>query len=418
MAHIADLWERAADGHRVRTDRYGKGRRWLARYEAPDGRAKSKTFARKLDAERFLAAVETDKLRGTYLDPDAGRVGFGDFADAWLDSQTFDPSSREAVASRLRAHIRPAFGGYELREIRPSQIQSWLRGLQRTHAPTYVRVMLANLSAILSAAVEDGLIVRNPCSARGAVKPPALVQRKVVPWPTDRVHAVVSALPERYGPLALVAAGCGLRQGEVFGLAADAIDLVRRRLVVSQQIKIVQSRLVLAPPKRGKTREVPLPDIVATALREHMIRFPPLTVDLPWIEPGKTTRSSKLLFWTRERAPINRNYFNHHIWKSALREVGVDPTRENAMHALRHYFASVLLDSGESIRTVSEYLGHADPGFTLRVYTHLIPSSEERARDAVDRALSLRRTSTMSDVRASVERRHPLEGEGFEGVER
>ena len=183
MAHIADLWERAVDGHRVRTDRYGKGRRWLARYEAPDGRSKSKTFARKLDAERFLATVETDKLRGTYLDPDAGRVGFGDFADAWLDSQTFDPSSREAVASRLRAHIRPAFGGYELREIRPSQIQSWLRGLQRTHAPTYVRVMLANLSAILSAAVEDGLIPRNPCSARGAVKPPALVQRKVIPGP-------------------------------------------------------------------------------------------------------------------------------------------------------------------------------------------------------------------------------------------
>lgn len=56
------------------------------------------------------------------------------------------------------------------------------------------------------------------------------------------------------------------------------------------------------------------------------------------------------------------------------------------MHALRHYFASVLLDAGESIRTVSDYLGHADPGFTLRVYTHLIPSSEERARQAVDLA--------------------------------
>ncbi len=389
MAHIADLWERTVEGQRVRTDRFGKGRRWLARYDASDGRARSKTFARKLDAERFLAAVETDKLRGTYLDPDAGRVGFGDFAHAWLEAQTFDPSSREAVASRLRAHIVPAFGGYELREIRPSQIQSWLRGLQRTLAPTYVRVMLANLNPILPAAVEDGLIPRNPCSARGAVKPPALVQRQVVPWPTDQVHAVVSALPERYGLVALVAAGCGLRQGEVFGLAADAIDLVRRRLVVSQQIKLVQSRLVLAPPKRGKTREVPLPDIVANALREHMIRFPPLPVDLPWIEPDGTTRSSELLFWTRarEHAPINRNYFNHHIWKPALREIGVPATRENGMHALRHYFAWVLLDAGESIRTVSDYLGHADPGFTLRVYTHLIPSSEERARGAVDRAL-------------------------------
>lgn len=96
-AHRGSL-ERTVDGRRIRTERYGKGRRWLARYDDPDGRARSKTFARKLDAERFIATVETDKLRGTYLDPDAGRISVREFAEAWLDAQTFDPSSREAVA--------------------------------------------------------------------------------------------------------------------------------------------------------------------------------------------------------------------------------------------------------------------------------------------------------------------------------
>lgn len=157
--------------------------------------------------------------------------------------------------------------------MRPSHVQAWLRGLQRTLAPTYVRVLLANLSAILSAAVEDGLIPRNPCRAGGGVKAPSLLQRKVVPWPTEQALAVVAALPERYAAVALVAAGCGLRQGEVFGLAPDAVDLEGHRLAVVQQIKLVQSRLVLAPPKRGKTREVPLPDIVATALREHVAQY-------------------------------------------------------------------------------------------------------------------------------------------------
>jgi integrase len=57
------------------------------------------------------------------------------------------------------------------------------------------------------------------------------------------------------------------------------------------------------------------------------------------------------------------------------------------MHALRHFYASVLIDAGESVRAVADYLGHADPGFTLRVYAHLFPSSEERARTAVDRLL-------------------------------
>lgn len=54
------------------------------------------------------------------------------------------------------------------------------------------------------------------------------------------------------------------------------------------------------------------------------------------------------------------------------------------MHALRHFYASVLLDAGENIKALSGYLGHADPGFTLRVYTHLTPSSEGRTRKAVD----------------------------------
>jgi integrase len=57
------------------------------------------------------------------------------------------------------------------------------------------------------------------------------------------------------------------------------------------------------------------------------------------------------------------------------------------MHALRHFYASVLLDAGESIKALSEYLGRSDPGFTLRTYTHLMPTSEERTRTAVDHAL-------------------------------
>ncbi|MBE4740625.1 Phage integrase family protein [Streptomyces sp. cf124] len=56
------------------------------------------------------------------------------------------------------------------------------------------------------------------------------------------------------------------------------------------------------------------------------------------------------------------------------------------MHALRHYYASVLLDSGENIKALAEYLGHSDPGFTLRTYTHRMPNSQDRARRAIDAA--------------------------------
>ncbi|MFF0574313.1 tyrosine-type recombinase/integrase [Streptosporangium saharense] len=58
--------------------------------------------------------------------------------------------------------------------------------------------------------------------------------------------------------------------------------------------------------------------------------------------------------------------------------------REHGMHALRHFYASVLLDAGENIKALSQYLGHSDPGFTFRVYTHLLPSSEGQTRRAIN----------------------------------
>ncbi|MEU5297498.1 tyrosine-type recombinase/integrase [Streptomyces sp. GTA36] len=54
------------------------------------------------------------------------------------------------------------------------------------------------------------------------------------------------------------------------------------------------------------------------------------------------------------------------------------------MHALRHFYASALLDAGENIKAISEYMGHADPAMTLRVYSRLMPDSRDRARRAID----------------------------------
>lgn len=346
--------------------------RWQARWREPSGRERSKCFRRKLDARRWLDEVTADLLTGRYVDPDAGKVTFGTFADQWLAAQTFEPTTREAVESRLRAHLLPAFGRLELRAIRPSTVQAWLRGRQQDLAPSYVRVLLANLSSILGAAVEDGLIAANPCSS-SAVSAPKVPRRRIEPWPHDQVAAVVSAHPEAYRAVALLAAGAGLRQGEAFGLHVEDVDFLRRRLLVRHQIRLERSRPTVAPPKGGRQREVPLSDTVAVALTERLRRWP--------------AGADGLVFTSRERKPLNRNYYNRSVWKPALVEVGIEPCRANGMHALRHYYASVLLDAGVSIRALADYLGHSDPGFTLRTYTHLMPSSEDQARRVVDAAL-------------------------------
>lgn len=345
---------------------------WRARWRTPEGASRSQNFKRKADAERFLVALEASKLSGAYADPSAGKMTFAEFAEQWLAAQTFDPSTREATTTRLRVHILPTFGSLELRRIRPSTVQGWLRGRQDSCAPSYVRVMLANLSSILGAAVEDGLIPRNPCTSK-AVRAPALEQKRIEPWSVERVAAVVAAHPDRWRAVPIVAAGCGLRQGEVFGLRVEDVDFLRHRVLVRQQVKLLGGKPVVAPPKGRKTREVPLPDTVAVAIAEHLRAFTPI---------------NDLVFTSRERRPADRNHYNGHIWKPALLGAGVEPSRSNGMHALRHFYASVQLEAGTSIRALAEYLGHSDPSFTLRVYTHLMPTSAATAREAVDLAFS------------------------------
>jgi integrase len=108
-------------------------------------------------------------------------------------------------------------------------------------------------------------------------------------------------------------------------------------------------------------------------------------VALPWEDPESDKLVSvRLIFTSERRNAIVRGTFNQRHWSRALERAGIAPARENGMHALRHFYASALLDAGESIKVVSEYLGHANPAFTLRVYTHLMPGSEGRARRAID----------------------------------
>jgi integrase len=353
---------------------------YRVQFRGPSGAMRGKVFDRIADARRFATDTEHAKGHQAWTDPQAGKATLRTYGDAHLAAQTFDETTREAVALRLRLHVYPHLGNYQLAALRPSVVQTWTRGLQQQLAPSYVRVVFANLSAILQAAVDDGAIARNPCRA-GSVKPPAPDRRKVLPWSTERVAAVAAALPERYRALMAVAAGLGLRQGECFGLAVDDVDFLRGVVHVRRQVRIVASRLVFAPPKTGKTRDVPLPQSVALRLAAHLEAWPAVAVTLPWREVAGRPETARLLFTTRERSALARTFFNRHVWKRALVAAGVPATRDNGMHAARHYYASTLLEDGVNVRAVAEYLGHnmavdralTDTGGERRSTAHVAP---------------------------------------------
>ena len=160
----------------------------------------------------------------------------------------------------------------------------------------------------------------------------------------------------------------------------------------------MRGKLVFSPPKANKVRTIPLPGSIRDVLAAHLAQHPAAVVNQPWPEPGGPQVGVPLISRGARGSALNRNSVNHYVWKPALRSVGIEATRANGMHALRHHYASVLLDAGESIKAVSEYLGHSDAGFTLRVYMHLMPSSAERTRLAVDDALGCYISATSSPI--------------------
>ncbi|MER7505279.1 tyrosine-type recombinase/integrase [Nonomuraea pusilla] len=121
-----------------------------------------------------------------------------------------------------------------------------------------------------------------------------------------------------------------------------------------------------------------------------------MEVTLPWVERGKSDAelvTVSLLFVAERGGAIHRSTFNR-MWRDGIEVAGIVPAtpkgqrrkpyREHGCHVLRHTAASAWLSAGVDIRSVAEWLGHKDPGFTLRTYTHFLPSAADRARKAMD----------------------------------
>lgn len=342
--------------------------KWRARYRDAAGKEHSRHFPRRVDAQRWLDEVTTSVITGAYVAPRAGNITFREYAEGWRESQPYRPSTAEVVRIALVKRVYPIIGDVPLAAFTPDLIQRMVKTLEGSLAPSTVEVTYSYVSTVFKAAVASRRLAATPCVN---IKLPEKVTRKVVPLTVEEVFGIVDEMPERYRAMVLLAAGTGMRQGEAFGLTVDRVKFLERRIVVDRQLRdVVEGRPVFGPPKtESSNREIPLPQVVAEALSEHVKRFPPGVDGLLFTVPaGRPMRKSS--FWT--------------VWSRVTRDVGV---QGHGFHALRHHYASVLIRAGESVKVVQARLGHKSAQETLDTYAHLWPDSDEKTREAVDSSL-------------------------------
>ena len=335
--------------------------------EYPGGPQKTRQFARKSDAQTFLDGVRGDLARGVYIDPAGARTLFQEYAESWRAAQVHRPSTAAQTETYLRLHAYPILG------TRPSasrsEIQAWVKSLSGALAPGSVEVVYRWVSTIFKAAVGDRLIAASPC-VRIAL--PKRTSSKVVPLSAGDVEALAGAVPERYRALIVFAAGMGLRQAECFGLTVDRVDFLRRNVRVDRQLIAVRAGVPeFGPPKTmAGFRTVPMPQVICTVLAAHLARYGP--------GPGG------VVFTNAMGNPLWRSAVNE-MWHRAGKTSGL-PTWAT-FHDLRHFYASLLIAKGCSIKAVQSRLGHQSAMETLDTYGHLWPDSDDETRLAVDHVL-------------------------------
>ncbi|HEU4905534.1 MAG TPA: tyrosine-type recombinase/integrase [Solirubrobacterales bacterium] len=330
--------------------------------------------------ETFRTAAEAQEAQGTRKAGDRrpkSKVRFGDYFAEWIESYSgrtkrgFSETTRPEYRRPINAYAVPKWGTWKLAEIEPADVRELFGSLRRDERTTsQIMKLRAALSTMFATAVEDNLVRSNPCQG---VRIPA-TQGNEKP-DDDRAKALtrkelgllLAALPDNWQFFFEFLAATGLRIGEAVGLTWEHIDLGEQPHVkVREQVYERKRRKLKSGAGR---RDVPLSASMAARLLARRrdgyrgSRSPvfPSRAGTP-LSPGNVYR--------RVLAPsaISIGFAREVVSKS-----GKTRTRSTiSFHVFRHTCASLLFEEGRNVKQVADWLGHTDPGFTLRTYVHLL----------------------------------------------
>jgi integrase len=326
---------------------------------------------------------------------------FSEYATRWLATHVrpnLKPSTIESYEGILRFHLLPAFGSARLDGITRSKVKSYLAELIKPEdrAKNTARNVLAALRAILNHAVEDALIHQNPASRLGRFNLAKGRGRKVEFLTREEArHFLETAKeirPKRY-PLFLTAVRAGLRLGELVALEWDDIqfgadeDDANRFLMIRRNL--VRGRLT--SPKGRKARRVDLSRDLRRALMDLRDSRTLQAIEKGQFDEDGGGKIPKLVFPSRTGRYLNGSNLYHRDFLPCLQAAGL---RRVTFHALRHTFASLLIQKGASLAYVKEQMGHSSIQVTVDTYGHLIPGGNIAWVDALDEQTSPQQNAT------------------------
>lgn len=318
------------------------------------GRQSMETFSTLAEAREAKGKREAGDRRP------ASREPFEDYARQWI--ATYRGRTSRGLSERTRAIYRrdmerwaiPYFRGCRLEEIDPPDVRAYIGHLDEAGLrANSIRSILAPLKAMYATAVEDGAVRSNPTVnvrigiGRRADEP----GREVRAMTRAELSVVLAHIPKEWQLMFELLAHTGLRISESIGLTWADVELGRSpRLLVRRQ----DCRGEIGPLKSAKSRrEIPLSPGMARRLQSAR----------------GTRNAAERVFTSPQGFPLSDGDLRRRVLTPAVEAAGFPWV---TFHTFRHTCASLLFEAGRDVKQVSEWLGHADAGFTLKVYVHLM----------------------------------------------
>ncbi|MDV2476398.1 site-specific integrase [Rhodococcus zopfii] len=409
--------------------------RFQARWYDDGGVRRSKTFATRTDAKRFLDNIKADRNRGDYIDPSDARRPFREVAELWLNSRNLRPKTAQSYRTILEQRIYPTFADRPIGSITTMDLVAWitdlsLHGKRLGHnnkpenpespraerdaryreradripkgkplAPGTVHNAVRVMRQVLDAAVRARYLRGNP--AHGLTRddlPKAHRDTTATPYLTaqqvERLAVAMEAVSgdAAYGLLVRFAAQTGMRAGECCGLRWENVDLLRGRITVAESISTVKNGdWTVVPPKNGKTRVVPIPPPLRDALADLAAKRGNAGAFAPaaYVWPGPDGATTPLS-WGRD--------FYLKWWKAAVAKAGLPGALR--FHDMRHTCAALLIAANVPAKAIQAHLGHSSFKITMDTYGHLYEDASDTVANAMNAAFAAPVDRESANVRA------------------
>ena len=365
-----------------------KDGRWEGRYTAGHNLETGKPIYRNVLGK--TQAEVKEKLKTAIQETQSldfsktGQYTVGQWMDVWYENYAkikVRPSSHQTYKGYIENHIKPNIGDIPLEKLTTLDLQRLYKtllangrvdrleskGQPKGLSPKTVRNIHQILSSALKLAQEQRIILTNP--AEGCALP-KVEHREMKTLPVEQLQSFLrEAKDSGVFELYYLELATGLRRGELLGLKWEDIDLEHGDLRVRRQIARIDGRVVEAPLKtRNAYRTLPLAEDTVSILEEQKKKVG----SSPWVFPSATG------------GPISPDSVLHMLHR-VLKRAGLPEVR---FHDLRHTFATLALQNGVDIKTVSGMLGHFSAGFTLDTYAHVTTSAQKAAANTMGKLLS------------------------------